>query len=160
MKVYLAPGWRGTLETVAPWVAGLRRRGLEAEAVLPGVGRAEERTAAFLAVAAPDAVIGGISFGGRLASLVAAQRRVAGLVCISYPLAGEAEARTRHWAGISCPALLINGDQDELTDVSELRSRLASLGLGRLEVIPGGTHSLTPQLDEVLDLAAAFISSL
>jgi predicted alpha/beta-hydrolase family hydrolase len=160
VRVYLAPGWRGNQETIAPWVAGLRERGFDAEALLPGTGRAEQRTGAFLAVAAPDVVIGGISFGGRVASLVAAEREVAGLICISYPLAGEAEARTRHWPRISCPALVVNGDQDELTDAAELRDRLPRLRRGRLELIVGGAHSLTPELDHVIDVSAAFLSTL
>jgi predicted alpha/beta-hydrolase family hydrolase len=160
VRVYLAPGWRGTQETVAPWVRGLRRRGVDAEAILLGPGRAEQRTGAFLAVAAPDAVIGGLSFGGRVASLVAAERNVAGLLCIGYPLAGDPEGRTRHWPGISCPALVVNGDQDEITDASQLRDLVPLLSRGRLELITGGTHSLAPQLDQVLDLSAAFLSTL
>ena len=160
MRVYLAPGWRGNQQTIAPWVAGLRARGFDAEALLLGTGRAEQRTGAFLEVAEPDVVVGGISFGGRVASLVAAEREVAGLFCISYPLAGEADTRTRHWPSISCPALVVNGDQDELTEVAELRDRLPRLRRGRLEVIAGGTHSLTPELDQVLDLAAAFLATL
>jgi predicted alpha/beta-hydrolase family hydrolase len=160
LRIYLAPGWRGTQESIAPWVDGLRRRGFEADALLPGTGRADQRTGAFLAVAMPEVVIGGISFGGRVASLVAAEREVGALLCISYPLAGEAEARTRHWPEISCPALVVNGDQDELTDPAELRDRLAMLRRGRLALIRGGTHSLTPQLDQVLDLSAGFLSTL
>jgi predicted alpha/beta-hydrolase family hydrolase len=160
VKVYLAPGWRGTQETVAPWVTGLRRRGFDAEAVVLGTGRAEQRTGAFLAVAAQDVVIGGLSFGGRVASLVAAEREVGALLCISYPLAGEAVARTRHWPRISCPALVVNGDQDELTDAAELHDRLPLLRRGRLDLIAGGTHSLIPELDQVLDVSAAFLSTL
>jgi predicted alpha/beta-hydrolase family hydrolase len=160
VKVYLAPAWRGTQETLAPWVAGLRQRGFDAEALLPGTGRAEQRTGTFLAVAAPEAVIGGLSFGGRVASLVAAERSVAGLLCISYPLAGDPEGRTRHWPNVSCPALVVNGDQDELADAGELVRRLPLLRRGHLELIAGGTHSLVPQLDEVLDLSAAFLSTL
>jgi predicted alpha/beta-hydrolase family hydrolase len=160
VRVYLAPGWRGTQDTLAPWVTGLRRRGLDAEAIDVGTGRAEQRTGAFLAVAAPDVVIGGLSFGGRVASLVAAERRVAGLLCVSYPLAGDPDGRTRHWPEISCPALVVNGDQDELTDAAELRDRLPLLPRGRLELVAGGTHSLGPQLDQVLDLSAAFLSTL
>jgi predicted alpha/beta-hydrolase family hydrolase len=138
----------------------LRRRGFDAEALLPGTGRAEQRIGAFLAVAAPDVVIGGLSFGGRVASLVAAEREVGALLCISYPLAGEAAARTRHWPKISCPTLVVNGDQDELSDPEELRDRLPLLRRGRLEVIAGGTHSLIPQLDQVLDVSAGFLSTL
>jgi predicted alpha/beta-hydrolase family hydrolase len=160
VRVYLAPGWRGTQETLAPWVGGLRRRGFDAEPVVLGPGRAEQRTGAFLAVAAPDAVIGGLSFGGRVASLVAAEREVRALLCISYPLAGEAVGRTSHWPRISCPTLVVNGDQDELTDAGELRDRLPVLRRGRLELIAGGTHSLIPQLDQVLDVSAGFLSTL
>jgi predicted alpha/beta-hydrolase family hydrolase len=160
VRVYLAPGWRGTRESIEPWINGLRRRGFEALAVLPGVGRAEQRTGGFLAVAEAEDAIGGISFGGRVASLVAAEREVAALLCISYPLAGEAEARTRHWPAISCPTLLVNGDQDELTGAAELWRRLPLLRQGRLELIGGGAHSLTPHLDAVLDLAAAFLATL
>jgi predicted alpha/beta-hydrolase family hydrolase len=160
VRVYLAPGWRGTQETVAPWVGGLRRRGFDAQPVVLGPGRAEQRTGAFRAVAAADAVVGGLSFGGRVASLVAAERRVAGLLCISYPLAADPEGRTRHWPGVTCPVLVVNGDQDELTDASELRDRMPLLRGGRLELIAGGTHSLVPQLDQVLDLSAAFLSTL
>jgi predicted alpha/beta-hydrolase family hydrolase len=141
-------------------VAGLRQRGFQAEAVLPGVGRAEQRMDAFRAVAAPDAAIGGLSFGGRVASLVAAERSVAGLLCVGYPLAGEPEERTRHWRRISCPVLVVNGELDELTDPRELRRLLPLLPRGRLELIPGGTHSLTAQLADVLDLAADFLSRL
>jgi predicted alpha/beta-hydrolase family hydrolase len=141
-------------------VEGLRRRGFEADAVVPRFGRAEQSTGAFLSVAAPDVVIGGASFGGRVASLVAAERTVAGLLCISYPLADQAESRTRHWARIGCPALIVNGDRDELADVGELRRWLPLLPRGRLELIAGGEHSLLAHLDEVLDLAASFLSTL
>lgn len=160
MRIYLAPGWQGSQEAIAPWVEGLRRRGFEAEGMVPRFGRAEQSMGAFLSVAAPDVVIGGASFGGRVASLVAAEQTVAGLLCISYPFADQADARTRHWPRIGCPALIVNGDRDELTDVGELRRRLPLLHHGRLELIPGGEHSLRAHLDEVLDLAASFISTL
>jgi predicted alpha/beta-hydrolase family hydrolase len=159
VRVYLAPGWRGTGAVIAPWVAGLRRRGFDAHPVLPGVGRAEQRREAFLTVASPEAAIGGLSFGGRVASLVAAEREVGALVCISYPLAGEPEARTRHWPRIRCPALLVNGDEDELAEPDELVRWLPLLRRGRLELIAGGGHSLAPHLERVLDLAADFLAS-
>jgi predicted alpha/beta-hydrolase family hydrolase len=124
------------------------------------MGRAEQRMDVFRAVAGPDVAVGGLSFGGRVASLVAAERQVAALLCISYPLAGEPEARTRHWPEISCPALIVNGDLDELTDPEELRRRLPLLRRGRLELIAGGAHSLAHEMEAVLDLAAAFLSTL
>jgi predicted alpha/beta-hydrolase family hydrolase len=160
VKVYLAPGWRGTQETIAPWVQGMLRRGFEASAVLPRFARAEQSLDVFRAVARGDAVIGGISFGGRVASMVAAEQEVAALICISYPLAGQAEARTRHWPEVRCPALIVNGEEDELADPRELRRRLPLLRQGRLHLLPGADHSLRPQLDQVLDLAAGFLATL
>jgi predicted alpha/beta-hydrolase family hydrolase len=113
-----------------------------------------------MALASPDAVVGGISFGGRVASLVAARTKVAGLLCLSFPLAGAAEERTRHWSRIACPALIVNGDRDELSDPEELGRRLPLLRQGRLELVAGGAHDLTPHLDRVLDLAQHFLATL
>ena len=95
-----------------------------------------------------------------MASLVAAEEEVRGLLCIAYPLSGSAEARTAHWARIGCPALIVNGEADELADPAELRRRLPLLRRGRLELMAGAGHALGAWRDEVLDLAAAFLSSL
>jgi len=160
VKVFLAPGWREDLETLALWVEGLRRRGFDAEGISLPMGRAERSLGPFLEVAAPDAVVGGSSFGGRVASLAAAESEVAGLLCLSYPLADQAEERTRHWPRIGCPTLIVNGDRDELTDAEELNRRLPLLRRGRLELVAGGGHDLKPHLDQVLDLAGMFLASL
>jgi pimeloyl-ACP methyl ester carboxylesterase len=77
-----------------------------------------------------------------------------------FPLAGAGEERTSHWSRIGCPALIVNGDQDELTDPDELRRRLTLLPQGRLELVAGGGHDLTLQLDRVLDLAGHFLATL
>jgi len=160
VKVFLAPGWRSDPERLDPWLEGLRRRGFEAQAVGLPMGRAERSVGPLMAVASPDAVVGGMSFGGRVASLVAAETTVAGLLCISFPLAGAGEERTSHWSRVGCPALIVNGDRDELTDADELRRRLTLLPQGRLELVAGGGHDLTPQLDRVLDLAGHFLATL
>jgi predicted alpha/beta-hydrolase family hydrolase len=159
VKVFLAPSWRGDLETLALWVEGLRRRGFHAEGIPLPMGRAERSLGPFLEVAAPDVVVGGSSFGGRVASLAAAEREVAGLLCLSYPLAEQAKERTRHWPRIGCPTLIVNGDRDEMTDSGELTRRMPLLRHGRLELVAGG-HDLRPHLDPVLDLAAAFLATL
>jgi predicted alpha/beta-hydrolase family hydrolase len=160
VKVFLAPGWRSDPNRLDPWLDGLRRRGFEAEAIGLPIGRAERSVGPLMAVASPEAVVGGISFGGRVASLVAAEKTVAGLLCISFPLAGAEEERTSHWSRIGCPALIVNGDRDELTDPDQLRRRLTLLPQGRLELVAGGGHDLTLQLDRVLDLAGHFLATL
>lgn len=160
MRVVLAPGWRGGEASVAPWVRGLRARGFDAGSMALPLGRAERAAARFLAVAGPHVVLGGTSFGGRAASLAAAEAEVAGLLCLAYPLRDQAAERTRHWARIRCPALIVNGEADPLTDVRELGARLPLLRHGRLELIPGAVHDLRPELDRVLDLACAFLATL
>ena len=160
MRVYLAPSWRGGAETLRPWVDGLRRRGFEAEALPLPLGPAARAVPRFLAVAGPDSVLGGTSFGGRVASLAAAQAAVAGLLCFAYPLGDDPEERTRHWPRVSCRTLVVNGELDELSDPEELRGRLPLLRGGRLELLPGAGHDLATHVDRVLDLAAGFLTTL
>src|ERR1700730_1377474 len=77
------PGASGTAASMRPHVEGLRARGVEAEAVDLPTGRAE-RAVVTLAAAAPPpgaaVVVGGHSYGGRVASMLAAEDSVAGLV--------------------------------------------------------------------------------
>ena len=62
-------------------------------------------------------VIGGKSMGGRLASMVADELEVGGLVCLGYPFhpPGRPESlRTEHLASLRTPALFIQGERDAL----------------------------------------------
>ncbi|HXM58202.1 MAG TPA: alpha/beta family hydrolase [Candidatus Dormibacteraeota bacterium] len=141
---------------------GLRARGVATEAVeLPG-GRAERAAPVFAALAGPDVVAGGHSFGGRAASLAAAEPGVvfAGLVLFGFPLSGRADERTAHFPRIACPVLVLNGDADELSPIDVLAARVALLPRGRLVVLPGAGHRLGAALDAALDHAADFISTL
>ena len=75
---------------MAPFVAGLRARGVSATAIDLPRRRAEDALPAFHLVvpSRPDVAVGGHSFGGRVASLAAAEPGApyAGLVLFSYPL--------------------------------------------------------------------------
>ena len=56
-------------------------------------------------------VIGGKSMGGRMASLVADECEVAGLVCLGYPFhppANPEKIRTEHLAGLVTPTLVLS----------------------------------------------------
>src|SRR5215510_7705622 len=97
LRIYLGHGASGTAASMKPWVDGLRARGFEAHALDLPKRKAEDAVAAFEAQVPdePGVVIGGHSFGGRVASLAAAgvgradgelPRRYAGLVCLSYPV--------------------------------------------------------------------------
>jgi uncharacterized protein len=150
-----------------PHVAALRRRGVEAEVVaLPG-GSAERAVAVYRDAASPSAtsVIGGQSFGGRVASLLAAEKRYAGLVLFSYPLhaPGRPERwneRTSHWPRIACPVLLLSGDRDPFGRIDLLHAAVERLPSAELVIYPGVRHGIGPVLEEAMDRVAAFVRSL
>ena len=86
------------------------------------------------------AVIGGHSFGGRVASLVAAQTAPAGLVLLSYPLHRPGhpdELRIEHWPDITCPVLVLSGDRDQFARVDLLRKALKRLAPADVHVYSG-----------------------
>jgi predicted alpha/beta-hydrolase family hydrolase len=160
VRVILGPGAFGSPTSLSPIVRGLEARGIAAEAISLPRGRAERAAAVFAALAAADVVVGGHSFGGRAASLAAAECDFAGLLVFGFPLAGQAEARTEHFPLIRCPALLLNGELDPLSPILLLRERAALLPRGRLIGFPGAGHRLEGALDQALDAAAAFVRSL
>src|SRR5688500_15815956 len=122
MIVFLAHGASGTAASMGPYIHGLGRRGIEGSAVSLPKRRAEDAVPIYRAAVATsdrepaEAVIGGQSYGGRVASLLAADEHVAGLVLLSYPLhrpgQPEWEPRTAHWPDIDCPVLLLSGESD------------------------------------------------
>lgn len=159
-----------------PWVDALRDRGHEAHALDLPRRKAEDAIAAFEAQVPdePGIVVGGHSFGGRVASLSAAgvgrrpgepARRYAALVCLSYPLhrpgAPEtAGARTSHWRDISIPTLLLAGTSDPFAQVDLLQASMALLRDGRLELWPKVGHGLLPVRAEAVERIVAFLSEV
>src|SRR5262249_9397722 len=124
-------------------------------------GRVERAVPVFAALAGPDVVAGGQSFGGRAASLAAADHEFAGLVLFGFPLSGKAEERTAHFPRIRCPVLVLNGEADELSPVDDVRERVALLPRGRLVTFPRAGHRLGgAALERALDLAAEFVHTL
>lgn len=155
---------------MAPHVTGLRARGLEARAVDLPRGRAERAVPVFagLLAAEPRIAVGGHSFGGRVASLAAADACDAGrpplaLVALSYPLhaPGRPEAwdeRTAHWPRITCPVILLVGASDPFATPALLERALAErLPTAELVTYPRLGHGLAPVLDDVLDHVAGFL---
>jgi pimeloyl-ACP methyl ester carboxylesterase len=161
-RVVLGPGAFGDAASMDRHVAGLRARGIEATAVDLPRGRAERAAPVFAALAGPDVVAGGHSFGGRAASLAAAEPGVelAGLVLFGFPLAGRGAERTAHFPRIRCPVLVLNGEADELSPIEELRALAAALPHGRLVSYPRANHRLDGVLELALDEAARFVRSL
>src|SRR5664280_2775114 len=120
----LGHGASGSAASMAPHVAGLAARGIRARAIDLPKGRAERAVPRFadLLAADPGLAIGGHSFGGRVASLAAADACDAGrpprsLILLSYPLhppgrQDDWDARTAHWPRLTCPVILLSGTSD------------------------------------------------
>jgi len=165
MRLVIAPGASGTAKSMAPYVAGLGARGIEAVAIDIPKGRAEGAVDAYAARSGADAetAIGGQSYGGRVASLLAARDvPVGGLVVFCYPLHRpghpEWKPRTDHWPRISCPVLLLSGDADPFANVDLLRRAVERrLPAAELVIYPRVGHGLRPVLDDALDRTAAFL---
>jgi predicted alpha/beta-hydrolase family hydrolase len=111
----------------------------------------------------PTDVIGGHSFGGRVASMVAAETKPAGLVLLSYPLhrpGHPEELRTEHWSRITCPVLVLAGDRDQFARIDLLRQSVKLLPHARLHICSGLRHGLLAVADDVAKRIAAFASAL
>jgi predicted alpha/beta-hydrolase family hydrolase len=166
-RILLAPGASGGIERLSAHRSGLVLRGFEVELVALPKGAAERALPVYREATGPDAsglVIGGQSFGGRVASMIAADVRPAAVVLFSYPLhaPGRHEAwveRTAHWPSIECPVLLLSGESDPFARIDLLRSAVGLLSRATLVTYPGLGHTLAPVLDQALDEVAAFISS-
>jgi hypothetical protein len=98
-----------------PYMAG-RREGRSRGPDSPRLLR-ETWVAVIKTLGAGHLVIGGKSLGGRVASVVADEARVAGLLCLGYPFhpPGRPEKlRTEHLAGLVTPSLIVQGSRDSL----------------------------------------------
>jgi predicted alpha/beta-hydrolase family hydrolase len=168
LRVFLGHGASGNAASMAPFVEGLRTRGLAADAVDLPKRKAEDAVEPWRA-AVPDGrstVAGGHSYGGRVASLAAAAGAgYRGLVLFSYPLhppgrPERTEARMAHWAAIDCPVLLLSGEADPFARIELLRISVKALADAELVTYPRLGHTLRPVLDDVLDRVARFVTAL
>ena len=167
--IHLGHGASGTAASMAPFVAGLERRGIRSLAVGLPRRRAEEAVAAWRAAvpAGPGTAVGGHSYGGRVASLAAAESGTGygALVLFSYPLhppgaPERTEGRIAHWPRIACPVLLLSGESDPFAQIGLLRAAVGLLPDARLVTYPRLGHTLRPVLDDVLDRTAAFLRQI
>jgi predicted alpha/beta-hydrolase family hydrolase len=167
--VLLAPGASGSVAGLRPYLDGLATRGIDAQGVeLPrgSVERALPVYRAALTGAGPaHSIIGGHSYGGRVASLVAAEHQVAGLIMMSYPLhrpghPEQWESRTDHWPHIGCPVLLLSGESDPFARLELLRRAVQRLPNAELVTYPGVRHGIGPKLADALRRITTWIESL
>ncbi len=91
--------------------------------------------------------IGGKSLGGRVASMVADEVMVAGLVCLGYPFHAPnrlEETRIKHLKMIKTPTLIVQGDRDSLGSYADVSQYSLSSSI-RLHWLLDGDHSFTPR---------------
>lgn len=117
-------------------------------------GAAEDRdglrraVAALRAVAAGPVYLGGHSYGGRQASLLAADDHAlaAGLLLLSYPLHPPnkpAQLRTAHLPRLAVPCVFVHGTRDAFGTIPELEAALALIpAKTRLIRVEGAGHDL------------------
>jgi len=166
-SIVLAPGASGNPAQLARHRAGLATRGYDVAILALPKGTAERAMPVYLAAIAErgsSMVIGGQSFGGRVATLIAPDARPAAIVCFSYPLHAPGrqpswDERTSHWPRIECPVLLLSGEADPFAEVGLLRRAVERLPNARLVTYPGLGHSLAPVLDRALEEVDAFIGA-
>jgi uncharacterized protein len=117
-------------------------------------------------------VIGGKSMGGRMASMVADELGVRGLVCLGYPFHPPGrpdKLRTGHLEALATPTLILQGERDPFGTRAEVSDYQLSPAI-RLHWLGDGEHSFKPRkasglseganLDDAAAAAAAFVHGL
>ena len=117
-------------------------------------------------------VIGGKSLGGRIASMIADEAGVAGLVCLGYPFhpPGRPEKlRTAHLVGLRTPALIVQGMRDPFGTPAEIGTLDLSASI-RTTFLEDGDHSFKPRvrsgrtleqnLEEAIATVTEFVNGL
>ena len=123
-------------------------------------------------IGADNLVVGGKSMGGRMASRIADEMKVKGLLCLGYSFYGagrEDKPRTEHLLTLKTPALICQGTRDPMGD----RETVSALKLSkkiRVHWAEDGDHDLKPRkasghthdqnLTAALDVAVKFLTRL
>ena len=109
--------------------------------------------------------------GGRIASLVADDVEVAGVICLGYPFHPTAkpdQLRTEHLKSIRTPTLIVQGERDPFGSRREVARYKLSKQV-RFHWLPDGDHSFKPRKAsgrteeenwaEGIDAIACFVTS-
>jgi predicted alpha/beta-hydrolase family hydrolase len=91
--------------------------------------------------------IGGKSMGGRIASLVADEAGVAGLVCLGYPFhpTGKPERlRIEHLKSLRTPTLIVQGERDPFGTKEEVAGYKLSRAV-KIHWLRDGDHGFKPR---------------
>lgn len=151
-----------------------RRKGPDPPAVLMDAWRAVVKELG----GGSKLIIGGKSLGGRIASLVADELGVRGLVCLGYPfhppgqpaVAGQPHRlRIAHLLQLKTPTLILQGERDPFGSPDEVKGYKLSRKIS-VAWIPDGDHSFKPRkqsgrteaqnLAHAVSLVTSFVASL
>lgn len=124
-------------------------------------------------VGATGLVIGGKSLGGRVASMIADDAGVRGLVCLGYPFYAPGreadDRRLGHMGGLRTPTLIVQGERDALGNADDVAGYSLSPAI-RVHWLADGDHSFKPRKksghteagnwDAGIDVVDGFIASL
>lgn len=109
------------------------------------------------------AVLGGHSYGGRQATLAAAENAGVAdmLLLLSYPLhppRKPEQPRTAHWPALQTPALFAHGTRDPFGSIDEMRGALRLIRPPvEMLICEGAGHDLSPRRPATADqVRAAF----
>ena len=117
-------------------------------------------------------VIGGKAMGGRVASLIADEHKVAGVICMGYPFHPPRQPlklRTEHLGTLQTPMLICQGERDAFGTRAEVANYPLSPSI-HLHWLKDGNHEFQPRhnsgtapganLNAAADAAIAFIRAL
>jgi predicted alpha/beta-hydrolase family hydrolase len=106
--------------------------------------------------------VGGKSMGGRIASMVADDAGVRGLVVFGYPFhppGKPQQTRTAHLEELRTAALILQGTRDAFGTKADVATYTLSPSI-RVEWMEGGDHSLKGRVPQAIETAAAYIRAL
>jgi len=92
-------------------------------------------------------IIGGKSMGGRIASMVADEAGVAGLVCLGYPfhpVGKPTQLRVKHLEELKTPTLILQGERDPFGGRDDVATYKLSRAI-RVHWLTDGDHSFKPR---------------
>lgn len=164
----LAAGGHAVLRVTWPHRQRGRGAAPRAEASVEPLARIVAAARALLAARVPElpptVVLGGRSYGGRVASLLVAREGgaahgVTALLCVAYPLVppaqrdgGTAPPRDAHWGAIDVPTCFVVGTRDHFHDAVRFAAACRRLPTAPTVVeLTGGDHELRVRAIDAVD---------
>ena len=171
MRAILLPGYNGAANQpilikleqrlVALGITCARRE-LKKGRPSEGLMREMAQLQGFVTECPEETVLIGRSFGGRVCARYAAMNQVAAVVLLGFPLRPPGKRRPDDeaaLAALTCPTLIVQGDDDELGPLSAFRPLLRKNRALSLQVVKGAGHSFGRHESVALNAGAAWLET-